>query len=89
MTIELDIHGHIMARKLPGIEVEPVVWNFDLIAVVDLLFEDAITISQPISPCRIVQGSQAVKEAGSQSAETPVAKCSIVFLADDVFDAET
>jgi hypothetical protein len=30
VSVELNVDGDIVARELPWVEVEPVVWDFDL-----------------------------------------------------------
>jgi hypothetical protein len=42
MAKELDVDSHVVAGKLPGIKVQPVVGNLDLVPVDDLLLEDTI-----------------------------------------------
>ena len=44
-AIELDVYGDVVPWKLPRVEVKPVIWDFDLIAVDDLLLEDSIFVS--------------------------------------------
>ena len=88
MAIELDIDGDIVTRELPGVEVEPVVWHLDLVAVDDFLLEDTVAVPEAVTPGRVVEGSQTVEEAGSETAETAVSESSIVFLVDDILDSE-
>ena len=88
MAVELDIDGDIVAGKLPGVEVEPVVWHLDLVAVDDLLLEDTVAVPEAVTPGRVVEGSQTVEEAGSETAETTVSESSIVLLLDDILDSE-
>ena len=89
MAVELDINSDIMPSKFPRIEVKPVIWHFDLIPINDFLFEDAISISQPIAPGGVVEGGEAVEEAGGKTTKTSISESSIVFLADNVFHTET
>lgn len=89
MAIELDVNRDVVPAKLPRVEVEPVVGNLDLVAVDDLLLEDTVSVTQAVTPRGIVQGGHAVKEAGGKATKAAVAKGSIVFLADDILDAET
>ena len=77
-----------MSRKLPRIEVKPVVRHFDLIAIYDLLLEDSIAISETISPGWVVERCERIQETGSQSTKTAITKSSIVLLLDDIFDTE-
>ncbi|GJC79271.1 hypothetical protein ColLi_02109 [Colletotrichum liriopes] len=83
------VHGDIVARELPGVEVKPVVGNLDLVAVDDLLLEDTVPVSQSVAPGGEVEGSQTVKETSSQPAKTTVSECSIVLLLNNVLNAET
>lgn len=88
VPVELDIYSNIVSWKLPGIKVEPVVWNLHLIAIYDLLLEDAISISEPVTPGRVVEGSETVEEARCETAETAVTESSIVLLRNDILHAE-
>lgn len=78
-----------MTGKLPRVGVEPVVWDLDLVPIDDLLLEDAVPVPQPIAPGWIVEGGEAVEEASGESPQAAVAKGSIVFLPNDVLNAET
>jgi hypothetical protein len=75
--------------EFPRIEVKPVVRNLNLVAINNLLLEDTISVSQSISPSWVVERSQGIEEASSQSTEATISKCSIVFLVDDILDSET
>ena len=77
-----------MPGELPGVEVEPVVGHLDLVAINDLLLEDAIAVPQAVAPGRVVQAGETVEEAGGQAAQTAVAQGRIVLLLDDILDAE-
>ncbi len=89
LAIELYVHGHVVPGELPGVKVEPVVGDFDLVSVDDLLLEDAVTVSQTVAPGRKVERGQAVEEAGGKSAETSISQSGIMFLFNDVLNAET
>jgi len=78
-----------MSWEFPRIEVEPVIRNLNLISIYNLLLEDSISVSQSVSPGRVVQRGKRVQETSSKTTETPVSKCSIVFLFNDVLNAET
>lgn len=67
--IDIDI----MTREFPRVEVEPVVWHLNLVAIDDFLLEDTISISQAVAPGGVVEGSETVKEAGSKPAKTAIA----------------
>lgn len=66
------IDSYVVPGEFPGVEIQPVVGNLDLVAVDDLLFEDTITISQTIAPGRVVQACQTVEETGGQTSQTTV-----------------
>jgi hypothetical protein len=78
-----------MSWKFPRIEVEPVIRNLDLISIHNLLLEDSISVSQSVSPSRVVQRGKRVQETSSKTTETTISKCSVVFLLNDVLNAET
>ena len=69
-----------MSRELPGVEIEPVIRNLDLISIDNFLLEDTVSVAEPISPRRVVQRSHTVKEARRKSAKTTVSKSSVVLL---------
>ena len=87
-AVELDVDSYIVPRKLPRVEIQPIVWNFDLISIHNLLLEDTISITESVAPCRIVQSGQAVKEAGCKSTKATVSESSIVLLRYDIFNSE-
>lgn len=88
VSVELDIDGDVMSGKLPGVEVQPVIWNFNLVAIHKFLLEYAVFVSQGISPGWVVHGGQAIKEAGCETSQTAITEGSIVFLRDDIFNPE-
>lgn len=75
-----------MPGEFPGVEVEPIIGNLDLVAVNDLLFEDTVAVPQSIAPCREVQCGHAIEEACRQSAQAAIPQGGVVFLPDDIFD---
>lgn len=87
-AVELDIDRDIVSWEFPWVEVQPVVRDLDLIAVFNLLFEDTISISKTVAPSGIIQRSHAVEEACCKSAKTAIAQRRVVFLIDDILDAE-
>lgn len=40
IAIEHDVYNNIVSWKLPRVEVQPIVWNLNLVSVNNLLFED-------------------------------------------------
>ncbi len=80
ITVELNVHCDIVPGKFPRIEIQPIIWNLDLVSVDNLLLEDAISVTQAISPGRVVQCGHTVKKTRSQSAETAVAESSVMLL---------
>lgn len=87
-AVELNVDSNIISREFPWVEVKPVIGNFDLVPIINLLLKDTVSVSQAVAPCGIIEGSQTVEKAGSQSTETAVAESCIVFLRDDIFDSE-
>lgn len=78
-----------MSGELPWVEIEPVIWNLDLVSIHNFLLENTISVSQTVTPRGVVEGGHGVQKAGRQSTETSVSESSIVFLTDDILDAET
>lgn len=88
-AVELDVDGDIMSGKLPWVEIKPVVGNLDLVAIDNLLLEDAVTVAQTVSPSRVIKGGQTVEETSGEATQASVSKSCIAFLLDDVLHAET
>ncbi len=68
--------------------LEPVVRLLNLVAVDDLLPEHAVVITDAAPVRRIIQRRQRIKEAGSESSETSVAKRRIRLLILDCIDVK-
>lgn len=88
VAIELDIDRDIMALEFPGVEVQPVIWNFDLVSVDNFLLEDTISVAEPVAPSRVVERSHRIEETGGETTKTAIPERSIVLLLNDVFHAE-
>lgn len=88
IAVELNVDCDFVSWELPGVVIKPVVWNFDLVSIDDLLLEDTIAVPQTISPGRIIQRRHAVQETGCETSQASVTQSRIVFLADNVFDLE-
>lgn len=79
----------IVTWELPGVKVQPIVRHFDLVAVNDFLFEDSVSVAKTVAPCGVVEGSQTVEEASSESTQATVAQTCVMLLGDDVLDSKT
>ena len=56
--VEVNFILDIDALYFPGIAItQPEVRNFDLMSILDYLFEDAIVVADAISPSRVVKSS--------------------------------
>lgn len=88
MTVELNVHGDIVPGEFPRVEVQPVIWYLHLVSVHNLLLKDTISVTQAITPSRVVQSGHAVKETCSQPAETAIAQGSVMLLRYDIFNSE-
>ena len=89
ITIELNIHCDVVSRELPGIKVKPVIRDFDLVTIDNLLLEDTISVSKTITPCRVVERGKTIEEAGGQPSKATIAKSGIMLLGDDILDPES
>ena len=81
--VTVEAHGvdDIRALNLPWIaELEPVVGDFNLLSVDNLLFEDSIIVADTIAPSRDLHSRHTVQEAGGETTETTVAKSLISLL---------
>lgn len=45
VAIKLNVYRNVMSRKLPRIQVEPIVGHFDLISVDDILLENSVPVA--------------------------------------------
>ena len=88
IAVELNVHSDIVPGKFPRVEVQPIIWYFYLESVDNLLLEDTISVTQAISPSRVIERGHAVKKTCSQPAKTAVTKSSVMLLRYDVFDSE-
>lgn len=88
MAVELNVNSDIVPRELPRIEVQPVIRNFDLIPVHNLLLEDAVLVPETVAPSWNIESGHAVEEAGGKTTETTIAQSSVSFLGYYVFKAE-
>src|SRR6185369_1420672 len=79
LSVEFDFVQMLLPVEFPRIGVaKPVVGNFDLCAVDDLLSEDAVFIAYPVSVGRYRHGSHRVEKAGSKPPQTSVAESGIL-----------
>ena len=87
VPVELHVNRNVVTRKLPWVEVQPVVWNLNLVSIDDLLLKYAVAVSQGVSPSWIVECGKGIEEAGSQAPETAVTKCCITLKQKDTGSA--
>ena len=80
MTIELNVYSDVVSREFPRVEVQPVVRYLYLEPVDDFLLKDTISITQAVSPGRVIQRSHTVEETRSQPTETAVPESSVMLL---------
>ena len=74
---------------LPGSAVlHPVVWKLNLIAVAELLLEEAVLVVNAITDCRQVESRQGIKETGRQTPETAVTQAHVILLLTEFGDIE-
>lgn len=88
LAVELHVNDNVVALELPGVEVEPVVWDLDLVSVHNLLLKDTISVAQAVAPSWVVERRHRVEEAGGKTSETTVAERGVVLLGYDIFHAE-
>ena len=88
MTVELNIHSNVVPREFPRVEIQPIIWYLHLKPVDDLLLKDTISITQAISPGRVIQRGHTVEKTRSQSAETAIAESSVMLLRDDILNSK-
>jgi len=84
VAAEVHLLGVLGSAELQGIAVlKPVVRDFLLVAVLDLLLEHAVVITDAAAVGRIVEGGKGIQETCSQTAETAVAERGIGLLVLD------
>ena len=67
VAVKLDVDSDIVSLELPRVEVKPVVRDFNLISIDNLLLKDTVSVAQTIAPGGIVEGGERVEEAGSET----------------------
>ena len=78
LSIEVDWHGVLRPRLLPGVAVaQPVVRLLALLELVNLLREDPVLVPDAVPVAGHGEGGHAVQEAGGQSAQPAVAEPSV------------
>ena len=78
IAVELDIDGLIRLAVLPGKAVlEPVVRDLDLVALDDLLLEQAVLVADAAAVARQAVCCHRVDEAGGKAAEAAVAEACV------------
>ena len=72
---EADVVGRLAAVELPGVAVlEPGLGQLDLVAVEDLLAEEAVAVADAVAVGGHAHGRHALHEAGGEAAEAAVAE---------------
>ncbi len=88
-SVDVDGLGVFGADDFPWVtEFHPVVGKFDLVAVAELLFEEAEFVVDTVADGREVKRGQGVEEAGSQATEAAVAQTHVIFFVADFLDVE-
>ena len=81
VAVEAYWINDVGAFDLPGVSIfEPVVWNFNLLAIDDLLFEYSVVVSDTVAPSWDFHGGQTIEEASSEATEATVTQCCVCFL---------
>ena len=76
--MELDGIEHFRSRELPGIAVtQPVIRVLDLLAVLDLLVEHSVLVTDTVTVARQFQRRHRVEETGRQAPQTAVTEAGI------------
>jgi hypothetical protein len=82
--VELHLVDDVQAGHLPRVpKGQPVVRELHLVAVHDLLLEDAVVVAEPVAPRRVVQRRQRVHEAGRKTAQAAVPQGGVPLLLDE------
>ena len=81
IAAELDLAGILRSLQLEGISVfQPVIRDLDLVAVLDLLLEHSVAVTDTAAIGRISERRQGIQEAGCQSSKSAVAERGVTFL---------
>ena len=84
IAAELHHDGLVPLGRLPGItSVQPGVWHLSLIAVHNLLLEQAKSVADPHAASRHAQKCHGIHKAGGQAAQAAVAKSRVPFQGTD------
>ncbi|MNC08006.1 hypothetical protein D3C75_555770 [compost metagenome] len=80
MSPEPDFHLFVFPAHFPHIIIlQPIVRQFHLVTVHNLLLKQAVFVADAAAMPRILQGSQGIQEAGCQPAKAAIAKPCIRF----------
>ena len=89
VAVELDRLGEFGPHDFPRrAEAHPVVGQFDLVALVEFLAEEAELVVNAVADGGIIERGERIEEAGGQTAETAVAEAHVVFLAAEVIEVQ-
>ncbi len=78
LAAEVDLHGVLRHRLQPDLPAgEPVIGQFALPAVADLLLKDAVLVQDAVAGGHIAIGGKAVQVAGRQPPQAAVAKTGV------------
>ena len=84
MSAKLDLVSVLRSVQFKRITIfQPVIRHFDLKAVLNLLLEHTVAITDPAAVSCVSECGEGIHKAGSQSSQTTVAECRIRLL---IFD---
>src|SRR5207247_9686777 len=90
MSAEVHIEANVRPGNFPRIaEAQPLIRDFNLPAVADLLIEDSEFIADAVSDRRNLQRRQRFHEPCGQASETAVAEARLFFVLDDVVQIQS
>ena len=82
---DLDLAGVVHGRDVPYVaRSEPGIRQLDLLAVFDLLLENAVLVADGVAGAAHARGGHAVHVAGRQTAEAAVAEAGVGLFLEDV-----
>ena len=90
LSAEFDVNGLAFARNFPDVAlIEPFVWKLDLIAINELLLEQAVLVANPVAVDRKSVGCARIHEGARQTTEATVSQSHVAFCFGNLIQTES
>ena len=87
VSVDGDFLLVLRADNFPwGPVLDPSIGEFDLVAVAELLLEEAVLVMDTVADGRKIEGGEGIEEAGGEASEAAVAQCHVIFFVPGFFE---